>query len=207
MKQQDFEARVLSLWTKTRIPLTRPNLLVLTKASRSELDRRLDEMVKASLLELDSDDEGELLWVVPGSSRPTFGPDTVAELERKERLQDDVDKLTSGAKLALRAAGFQKPAATERKSLVASGALSLFFGPVGWLYAAPLKEAIPAIIVYVLLFSILSYLPLIGTPIMGVLAVASALAGIAYAWSYNQEGRRVPLLGKAKAALPPMRSR
>src|SRR5262245_37500722 len=121
MKQQDFEAKVLELWTKTRVPLTRANLLVYTKASRSELERKLDDMMKANLIELDSDDDGELLWKVRGSSRPTFGAETIAELERKQKLTEDVDRLASGAKLALRAAGLSKPAvAVEKKSLMAS---------------------------------------------------------------------------------------
>jgi len=207
MKQQDFEAKVLELWTKSRVPLTRANLLAFTKVARTELDRRLDEMMKGNLIELDSDDDGELLWMVRGSSRPTFGAETIAELERKEKLSADVDRLTSGAKLALQAAGFKKPgaAAVEKKSLLASGGLSFFLGPVGWLYAAPLKEAIPAIVVYMLVCSILPSFLLVY--LLGLVNAASAVAGVAYAWSYNQEGRRVGLLGKAKNALPPLRTR
>lgn len=206
MKQEDFEAKVIELWTKSRVPTTRANLLAYTKVSRAELDRRLDEMLNANLVELDSDDDGELLWNVRGSSRPTFGADTIAELERKERLSSDVDRLKSGAKLALQAAGFKKPAAAiEKKSLIASGGLSFFFGPLGWLYAAPLKEAIPAIVVYLLVCSILPSFILVY--ILGLVNAASGLAGVLYAWSYNQEGRRVGLLGKVKSALPPVRTR
>jgi hypothetical protein len=206
MKQPDFEAKVLELWTKSRVPLTRANLLVHTKASRSELDRRLDEMMKGNLIELDSDDDGELLWKVRGASRPTFGAETMAELDRKQRLSDDVDRLTSGAKLALHAAGLKKPAAAaEKKSLIASGGLSFFFGPLGWLYAAPLKEAIPAIVVYLLVCSILPSFILVY--ILGLVNAASGLAGVLYAWSYNHEGRRAGLFGKAKKVLPQLRSR
>lgn len=205
MRQQDFEAKVLELWTKSRVPLTRANLLAFTKVSRGELDRRLDEMMKGSLIELDSDDDGELLWTVRGSSRPTFGAETIAELDRKEKLSADVDRLTSGAKIALHAAGFREPASGEKKSLIASGGLSFFFGPLGWLYAAPLKEAIPAIAVYMLMGWILP--AFLFVYLLGLLNAASGLAGVLYAWSYNQEGRRVALLGKARNALPPLRTR
>lgn len=209
MRQQEFEAKVLELWTRTRVPLTRANLLLHTKLSRVQLDRMLDEMTRSGLVDLDSDDEGELVWTVRGAARPRSGPESIAEMERRARLESEVDRLTSGAKLALRAAGVQtKPAAAQggpKKSLIASGGLSFFFGPLGWLYAAPLKEAIPAIVVYVLLCSILPNFLLVW--ILGVFNPASAIAGVLYAWSYNHEGKRAPLLGKAKDALPQLRGR
>jgi hypothetical protein len=101
-----------------------------------------------------------------------------------------------------RASGPLKPAGErERKSLLASGALSLFFGPLGWLYAAPLKEAIPAILVYVLVCSILPTILL--TYLLGVVNIASAIAGVLYAWSFNQEGRRSLLFLSDPKSLPP----
>ena len=51
--RHEIEQRVLALWTTTRVPLTRANLLVYTKASRAQLDECLDEMVKDGLLEVD----------------------------------------------------------------------------------------------------------------------------------------------------------
>ncbi|EYF06134.1 hypothetical protein [Chondromyces apiculatus] len=207
MRQQAFEAKVLDLWTRTRIPLTRANLLVHTGASRALLDRMMDEMMKARLVELDSDDEGEILWTVRGAARPRSGPETIAELERRERLEGEVDRLTSGAQLALRAAGLQakSPPVEGKKSLLASGVLSFFFGPIGWMYAAPLKEAIPAIIVHVLVCAILPKFFLVY--LFGILCPVSAIAGILYAWSYNHEGRRTPLFDRARRALPPLRPR
>jgi len=206
MRQQQFEARVLELWTRTRIPLTRANLLVATKVSRSQLDRMMDEMMREGLVELDSDDDGEILWTVRGAARPRSGPDSVAEMDRKERLEAEVDRLTSGAKLALHAAGLKTaPQGQQKKSLIASGALSFFLGPIGWLYAAPLKEAIPAILIYLLVCSILPSFLLVW--LLGLLNPASAIAGVLYAWSYNHEGARAPLLGKARRALPQLRGR
>lgn len=201
MKQQEFEARVLSLWTETRVPLTRANLLVHTKVPRAQMDRWLDEMVRARLLELDSDDDGELLWKVRGSARPSRGAETVGEMSKLSQLSAEVEKLSSGASIALRAAGLKaspdRAGGPEKKSMIASGALSFFFGPVGWLYAAPLKEAIPAIIVYIPLYYILSILPtFIFGSIMGIVNIVSAIAGVLYAWSYNQEGRRAALVLK-----------
>jgi hypothetical protein len=207
MRQEEFEAKVLELWTGTRVPLTRANLLVYTKVPRNQLDRMLNEMERARLLELDVDDDGELHWSVRGAARPRSGPESMAELDKKDRLSAEVDRLASGAQLALRAAGLKptKASGKERKSLIASGALSFFFGPLGWLYAAPLKEAIPAIVVYLLIGAILPNFLLVY--ILGLVNIVSTIAGLLYAWSYNHEGRRTPLFDKAKRALPPLRTR
>jgi hypothetical protein len=207
MRQEDFEAKVLELWTRTRVPLTRANLLVYTKVPRNQLDRMLNEMERARLVELDVDDDGELTWSVRGAARPRSGPETVGEVDKKDRLGAEVDRLASSAQLALRAAGLKptKASGKERKSVIASGALSFFFGPLGWLYAAPLKEAIPAIVVYVLIGAILPNFLLVY--ILGLVNIVSTIAGLLYAWSYNHEGRRTPLFDKAKRALPPLRTR
>lgn len=199
MTQDDFEAAVLELWTKTRVPLTRANVVSYTKVPRTKAERWLDEMVKARVLDLESDADGELLWEVRGSRRPSSGAETIGEVERKERLSSKVDRLTSGASLALRAAGLSKPTqGGQKKSMLASGALSFFFGPIGWIYAAPLKEALPAIIAYVIVCSILPNFLLIY--VLGLVNGLSGLAGALYAWSYNHSGERAPLFGKAAKA-------
>jgi hypothetical protein len=205
MNQQEFEHQVLELWTRTRVPLTRSNLLAHTRIPRDKLDRWLNEMVRERLLELDSDDDGEIVWKVRGSARPSRGPDTLADINRKSKLSEDVDRLTSGASIALRAAGITKSSAStppgrEKKSLIAAGALSFFFGPLGWLYAAPLKEAIPAILVFGLICAILPNFLL--AYILPMVNIPSAIAGLLYAWSYNREGRRMPLVLKDPPVLP-----
>lgn len=199
MTQDDFEGAVLELWTKTRVPLTRANVVSYTKVPRTKAERWLDEMVKARVLDLESDADGELLWEVRGSRRPSSGAETIGEVERKEQLSSEVDRLTSGASLALRAAGLSKPTqGGQKKSMLASGALSFFFGPIGWIYAAPLKEALPAIIAYVIVCSILPNFLLIY--VLGLVNGLSGLAGALYAWSYNHSGERAPLFGKAAKA-------
>ena len=40
----------------------------------------------------------------------------------------------------------------EKKSVWASAGLSLVLGPIGWLYAAPLKEAVPGLVIQLLSF-------------------------------------------------------
>lgn len=198
MKQAEFEAEVLSLWTKTRVPLSRANLMAHTKVPRAQMDKWLDEMVRERLLELDVDDDGNILWAVRGAARPARGLETVSAVEKKSELSKEVDKYKSSAKMALKAAGIEtapeKVGKAERKSLLASGLLSFFFGPLGFLYAAPLKEALPVILVYVLICAILPQFLLVY--LIGPVNLASAVAGVLYAWSYNHEGRRAPLVLK-----------
>jgi hypothetical protein len=124
----------------------------------------------------------------------------VAEAEKLDGLRAEVGSATSALALATRAAGLQRRTGTaphDEKSLIASGALSFFFGPLGWLYAAPLREAIPAIFIFLIVGK---FLPLF---LMSPLFLISALAGVAYAWRYNQTGERTPLVGDVKRALPP----
>ena len=83
--------------------------------------------------------------------------------------------------------------------------LSFFFGPIGWLYAAPLKEAGVAVLAYVILCALLPHFLLV--PLMGLMHPLSAAIGIAYAYRHNQKGERTPLLpekspDKSRRALP-----
>jgi hypothetical protein len=83
-------------------------------------------------------------------------------------------------------------AGSSQKSLVASGLLSFFFGPIGWLYAGHWKEALPAAGVLILLKFILPTFLLL--PLLGVVGPVSAGVGVLYAWMYNRKGERQKLL-------------
>lgn len=207
MNQDDFELRLLALWTKTRIPLTRANIQLHTQETRARAEKHLDALTKASVVELDSDDEGNIVYRVRGATRPTSGPETFVELERREALTNDVSAMRSAASLALSGSGLSegKLAATGKsfasralatpkngKSVLLSTGLSFFFGPLGWLYAGSFREAIPAAILYVAIVSIVPSFFLVW--ILGVVSAVSALAGLLYAWSYNRTGARAPLI-------------
>ncbi len=207
MRRSDFEQRVLDLWISTRVPLTRVNLQVLTRVPRAKLEPWLDELVREGILEVDSDDAGEMLWVVPGAERSKTGLQSVAEVKKLNELRGSVDSsraksksnmLGSASTALVRRAVGQSLATRgpEQKSIVAAGALGFFLGPVGWLYAAPLKDAVVAIIIASLTYSILPHFLLI--PLLGVLLPASALASAFYAWQHNSKGERVSLLESGK---------
>ncbi len=89
----------------------------------------------------------------------------------------------------------EKVAITKaRKSILASGLLSFFFGPLGWLYAAPWKVALPAAGVYVLLCGILPQFILVY--LIGIIAPISGIGGVLYAIGFNMAGKRTPIFGK-----------
>jgi hypothetical protein len=121
-------------------------------------------------------------------------------------LKANVERVTSTATLALEVAGIKTPTRPlGKKRLMLSGLLSLLFGPFGWFYAAPLKEAIPASLVYGVIVYVLSGTFLM-LPLGAVVNVIAAIAGILYAWGFNSAGKRVPLLLKEKEGPePPLR--
>ncbi len=81
------------------------------------------------------------------------------------------------------------------KSLAASAALSLL-GPIGWLYAGSFREAIPATVAAVAVYTILPSFIL--APFMLVGALASSAVGLTYAWQFNRKKGRTPLFLRGK---------
>jgi hypothetical protein len=207
MSPTEFERQVLALWMQTRIPLTLVNVVYCTGAPRKKATQWLDKMVAEHVLEVDADDEGELIWSVRGSPRANNGPTNVAEWSKVGQLRGQVGAATSALALAGKAAGLTGPKKDGDKSLIASGLLSFFFGPFGWLYAAPLVEVIPAILIWIIIGAIFpGFLLKLILPLIGPI---SALAGVAYAWKYNNNGERTPLfIGKGdNRSLPPKSSK
>jgi hypothetical protein len=200
-----FEQSVLHLWMTTRVPFTRANLQFYSGIQRTKLETWLDELVGSGVLEVDSDDAGELVWSVIGAQRPPSGTTDVAAAKKLEQLKGEIRPSRALAKRApelLATLAGSGGAGDDKKSLVASGALSFFLGPIGWLYAAPLKETLPAIFVYMVLIMVLPHVLL--APLLGLIAPLSAIAGTLYAWRHNQRGERTSMLDIGRT-LPPRR--
>jgi hypothetical protein len=195
VNQRAFEKRVLEIWVRSRVPLTRAHVQHLTGASRKDVERWLDAMTVAGMLDADVDDSGEMRYAVRGAERPRSGLETVAELERMERLSNEVAGATTSLATVARAAALTRRGGDE-KSVIASGALSLFLGPLGWLYAAPLREAVPAILAHAAAVTFIPHFLLV--PVLGVLAPLSGAAGVYYAWRHNQTGERTGLFSDKK---------
>jgi hypothetical protein len=202
MKQPDFEQSVLTLWMTTRVPLTRANVQFYTGADRRQMERWLDEMLKAGALEFDSDDAGEILYTVPGADRPSDGPTNLAAAKKLDELRKQLPQKSLAKRGDSVSSLLRSGMGGRERSLVASGALSFFLGPLGWLYAAPLKEAAPAIVVFLLLVKLIPAILLY--PLLGILMPVSALAGVSYAWLYNRKGERTSLVDMTRnKQLPP----
>jgi hypothetical protein len=208
VKRGDFEHSVLTLWMTTRVPLTRANLQFYSGVERRQMERWLDDMVKNGALEFDSDEAGEVLYTVPGADRPKDGPTSLNNVAAAKKLDDLRKSLPKSNALVKRAAAEvllpSSPGGNDHRSLIASGALSLIFGPLGWLYAAPVKDAVPAIALFLLLSAILPHF--LWIPLLAILMPVSGLAGVAYAWLYNKQGERTSLVDMARnKELPPGR--
>jgi len=89
-----------------------------------------------------------------------------------------------------------KMVVSDKKSVLASGLLSFFLGPLGWFYAAPLKNAAIGGGAYLLCGAILPSFILFY--VVGIVAPISAISGIIYALGYNATGERLPIFGKSK---------
>ncbi len=78
------------------------------------------------------------------------------------------------------------------KSWIKSGGLSLVAGPIGWLYAGSLREAVPATAGWIALAVLASkILPVfLLMPVLLVALPLSAIAGVVYALQYNRSGSR-----------------
>lgn len=94
----------------------------------------------------------------------------------------------------------RKPGKGE-KSWIASGVASTALGPLGWLYAGSLREAVPAATIWVVLASIASkILPTVLLwPVLMVVMPLSGIAGVVYALQFNRAGKRTRIFGDKKA--------
>jgi hypothetical protein len=105
----------------------------------------------------------------------------------------------------------RKPGKGEKSWMISGGASLL--GPIGWLYAGSLREAVPATAAWLLVASVVwKILPFLWMPLMMVVMPLSGIAGVVYALSYNRAGQRQRLFSdkrdkKDKKALPPASAR
>jgi hypothetical protein len=221
VNREQFEASVLDLWVTTRIPLSRAHLQYHTGLGRQRLNRWLDELTGEGVLECDVDEDGEMLWRIPGAARSVAGPRSFAEMGRgapagrarrdggerapARRVRDDADDaMASIGRAALTLAGKGGPLARtkgadgdeDHKSLAVSAGLS-FLGPIGWLYAGSLREAAAATAVAVLIWKLAPAFLLM--PILWLALPLSAVVGMVYAWQYNRNGQRTPLFLEDKS--------
>lgn len=90
--RDEFEPRVLEMWLKTQISLTRAHVQFYTGAPRKRLEKWLDEMTLDGVLDVDINKDGDMEWSVIGANRPPDAPTTFDELERLDRIKQAARK-------------------------------------------------------------------------------------------------------------------
>ena len=139
-----------------------------------------------------------------------------ADIVRKRRptgdLESNLDNVGGALELAKKANDVKNELAKKgEKSWIKSGIASMLLGPLGWLYAGSLREAVPASAAYLLFAFLATKLPVfLLWPVMMVALPLSGIAGVVYALSYNKHGSRQRLWGgdkKKNKELPPANAR
>lgn len=161
----------------------------------AEVERDLDDADSDDLgsTDLRSEIEREIRGKIARRSRAA----EIEDLDAKsQRSQSKLDDLGGALELATKANRVKNELTRTRKagekSWIKSGAASLALGPVGWLYAGSMREAIPASAAYLLLgAAAYKILPMIlFMPIFLVVLSLSGIAGVVYALQYNRSGSR-----------------
>jgi hypothetical protein len=130
-------------------------------------------------------------------------------IDDDEDEPSDADNLRGALELAGKANNVRKELTRKpkkgqkSKSWLVSGGASLVLGPLGWLYAGSLREAVPASVGWILLMTLLTKI-LPSVLLMPVLMLAmplSAIAGVVYALTFNKHGTRQRLFNDEKKQL------
>jgi len=122
---------------------------------------------------------------------------------REEDRGADLD-VGSALELAQRARGMKQELTRAPrqgdKSWIKSGLASMLLGPIGWLYAGSLREAVPASAAWLAFAAIASKLipVFLLMPVLLVALPLSGIAGVVYALQYNRTGGRQRLFDKDK---------
>lgn len=118
-----------------------------------------------------------------------------------DRDEADHDAAMLGGALALAKKEVKKDLAKApgkgEKSWVKSALASTLLGPLGWLYAGSLREAVPASAAWLAFAALASkVVPMfLLLPVLVVALGLSGLAGLLYAVQYNRHGSRQRLFG------------
>lgn len=124
---------------------------------------------------------------------------------RRRGADEQIEDMSGAIELAAKANRVRKeltraPAHGD-KSWAKSAIASFALGPIGWLYAGSLREAVPASAAWTVAgLAAWKFLPFLLMPMMMVALPLSAIAGVVYALQYNRSGSRQRLFNSDKAA-------
>ncbi len=173
------------------VPLTVANVVARLRLEPEEAEKKLDRMAKEGRLDLEVDEDvGVVVYRVRGLSPKSMNEklDGLRKKVESEALQHVGTALSFGKPFAK-----SSPLpASLRRSIPMGLVLGGLFPGAGLAYAAPWSVVIGATIFVIVGFKILSLLWL-GIPFLMLCVLASAAAGAAYTWRYNQAGQRTAL--------------
>jgi hypothetical protein len=173
------------------VPLTVANVVARLRLEPDEAEKKLDRMAKEGRLDLEVDEnEGVVVYRVRGLSPKSMNErlDGLRKKVESEAMQHVGTALAFGKPFGMRT----PLPASLRRSIPVGLVLGGLFPGAGLAYAAPWSVAIGATIFVILGFKILSFFWL-GIPFLMLCVLASAAAGAAYTWRYNQVGHRSAL--------------
>jgi len=126
--------------------------------------------------------------------RPASSRDDEAEADRGSDLGSALELATKASRVKQELAKAPKQG---DKSWVKSGVASMLLGPLGWLYAGSLREAVPASAAWLAFAAVASKLipVFLLFPVLMVALPLSGIAGLLYAVQYNRTGTRQRLFG------------
>jgi TM2 domain-containing membrane protein YozV len=141
MEYGQFERRILGLIFRSNVPLTPVHLAYHLDISISEARLHLDRMVASGVLELDSDERGNILFVYP--LRPPLETLKTPSPPRRRRRRRSRSARPTEALVPVRR-GRHLVAIDEERSYspAAAAALSLFLPGVGQIYSGRVPQGV-----------------------------------------------------------------
>lgn len=86
MNAKEFEQAVLELAMTTRAPLSRANISFYTGVPARQAEKWLDELLREAIVEIDTDDDGEIVYNVTGAKRPEQGATSLTRCAACQRV-------------------------------------------------------------------------------------------------------------------------
>ncbi len=203
MISKDEFSKIVREMQAAGTPLTVRNLMVRTELPRATVEQWLEDLQSGA----------DLVPKAEPKKKAEDEPARGARVKDKPRPSDDDESIFSRAKslkdevvgdVVKSQLGFEpkdaKANGKDKKSIATGAILGLVFPPAAFAYAAPIVEGVLATVIYLAIAIGVQKIPIIGG-LLGIYVVLAlnllgAAMGLAYAFRFNRNGKRMPLLPK-----------
>lgn len=204
ISKEEF-AKIVKEMQASGKPVTVRNLMVQTELPRATVEQWLEDLQgnadlvpKAQPKKAPVEDDAPRKKV----KEKTRGEDDESIFSQVNALKDQVVGDVVKSQLGIKEKTDEQEDA-NKKSIATGAILGLLFPPAAFAYAAPILEGLLGGVIY-FAFAFISYyidkIPGLGrmitTPLFLALHLVGAAAGLAYAFRYNRNGKRMALLPK-----------